>query len=328
MLYSTILIYCVQISAKGISFSGCLENPLNISLQDLRSYQSLELRSNEVSKDGSFHGVFIYTGVPLKNLLQTASIKKIHGDFKKHTDLGLLVTNSNKEQVVLSWGEIFYSDPSQVIIAYEVRPLPVHKKCQRCHKPEFYKPIIKQYHRPINLPKLVISDDKYSDRCLEEIVKIEIFNPYKKLSNEKISKNKTLYSNEFTIKKQVKKKLIIKDAQDYTQNKEKITLHQVGERGYHGTKTFTGFSFKQVLKKAQLPALLDSAILISSPDGYRSLLSYGEVFLSARGDRMLLANRINNEKINPGGKYMFLIPDDFMADRWVKAVSNIEIFQP
>ncbi|HMB31226.1 MAG TPA: molybdopterin-dependent oxidoreductase [Desulfohalobiaceae bacterium] len=135
-------------------------------------------------------------------------------------------------------------------------------------------------------------------------------------------------NNEFTIKGQVKKKLIIKDVQDYTQKKEKITLHQVGERGYHGTKTFTGFSFKQVLKKAQLPALLDSAILISSPDGYRSLLSYGEVFLSARGDRMLLANRLNNEKINPGGKYMFLIPDDFMADRWVKAVSNIQIFQP
>ncbi len=324
-----VLLLGLEVSAKEISFSGCLENPLSLSLQDLHSYQSLEVRANEVlKKDDSFHGVFIYRGVPLKNLLQTASIKKSEGGFNKHTDLGVLITNSNKDQVVLSWGEIFYSRPAHVTIAYEARPFPVHEKCQRCHKPSFYKPIIKKYHRPIDFPKLIVSDDKYTDRCLEGITSIEVFNPADKVPEDKGTKGGTLYSKEFTVTGQVNKTLVVKDVRDYATKRENITLHQVGDRGYHGTKTFAGFSFKQVLRQAKVSKSLDLAILVSAPDGYRSLLSYGEVFLSPRGDRMLLANRLNDEKIDPGGKYMLVIPDDFMADRWIKSVSRIRIFKP
>jgi hypothetical protein len=296
-----------------------------MSLDDLRTYQPVELRCDEILQDGSFHGVFFYRGVPLKNLLQTAAISKKEDTFKKHIDLGVLIENKDKDQVVLSWGEIFYSNPSQIVIAYDASPLSVHEKCQKCHKPAFYKPILKEYHRPISFPKLIIADDTYTDRCLEEITTIRVFDVHEHLPPKTLSKSETLYSPQFEITGKVHNELQIKDVSQYISQKEKTILHQVGDRGYHGTKTFSGFSFKDLLNKAQIPPSLSMAILISAPDGYRSLLSYGEIFLSPRGDRMLLADTLNGQDINPGGEYMFLIPDDFMADRWVKAVSQIQV---
>jgi len=69
---------------------------------------------------------------------------------------------------------------------------------------------------------------------------------------------------------------------------------------------------------------LNSAFLVSAPDGYRSVLSFGEVFLSPAGERILLVDTINNEPVKENGKFIMMPPDDVMADRWIKAVSKIE----
>lgn len=69
---------------------------------------------------------------------------------------------------------------------------------------------------------------------------------------------------------------------------------------------------------------LNSVFVVSAPDGYRSLLSYGEVFLSPAGERVTLADTIKSEPINQNGRFIMMLPDDLMADRWVKAISKIE----
>jgi hypothetical protein len=65
--------------------------------------------------------------------------------------------------------------------------------------------------------------------------------------------------------------------------------------------------------------------MVSAPDGYRSLFSYGEVFLDPAGERPIIADRINNEPLITGGKFFLVVPDDLMADRWVKAVEAVDV---
>ena len=95
-------------------------------------------------------------------------------------------------------------------------------------------------------------------------------------------------------------------------------------KGYHGTHDVSGASFKDVLAGFLSKPGLDSAFLVSAPDGYRSILSFGEVFLSPAGERILLVDTINNEPVKENGKFIMMPPDDVMADRWIKAVSKIE----
>ena len=70
---------------------------------------------------------------------------------------------------------------------------------------------------------------------------------------------------------------------------------------------------------------LNKVIVIYGIDGYRSLFSFGELFLRPEGKRIIIADTINGQPIKRGGKLMLVCPDDIFADRIVKAISKIEI---
>jgi len=72
---------------------------------------------------------------------------------------------------------------------------------------------------------------------------------------------------------------------------------------------------------------LSTVFLLSAPDGYQSLLSYGELFLSPLGNRIIIADKKNGKPIKKGGKFEVVFPNDTRADRWLKAVRKIKIIQ-
>lgn len=310
-------------SPYQLSIFGEVKQPLNLNIEDLDRFESIGIRLNEVTTDGNFHGVFHYYGVPLKILLQVARIEKEKTDFLKPVDLAIVVRNKSGKQVVLSWGEVFYRNPADIIIATSATPVMPHKNCQSCHTPDVYGPWLSQLKRKIGFPKLVIANDFYTDRCLEEVVSIEVVNLHPKIKVRKLPK---LFSPAFTITGKVERSLTITDLSEYPHLEVMVKL--VGEgRGYHGVKKFSGVSLSELLKKAKVELDLNIVFLISSPDGYRSLLSYGELFLDPRGERVIIADRVENKPLKEDGKFMLIIPDDLSADRWVKAIDKIEVIR-
>ena len=77
---------------------------------------------------------------------------------------------------------------------------------------------------------------------------------------------------------------------------------------------------EEILEK---PNGLDRVFLLSAPDGYRSIISSGELFLTLSGDRILISDKDDKES-KKGGLFNLILPDDLMADRWVYAVDRIE----
>jgi precorrin-4 methylase len=314
---------CVPYSAfpSTLSITGQVRQPLHLTRQDLNGFDAIRVQLNEVMSDGGFRGVFHYTGVPLKSLLELANIEKEETAFGKKVDLAIRVCNKKGDQVALSWGEVFYRNPGGIIVATSASPIMPHKDCRRCHSPDVYKPRLDQFQRTIGFPKLVISCDTYADRSLEEIKSIEVLDLCPKMPAEKLKK---LYSKEFSIDGVMETTLMIKDLSAYP--RREINVKHLGEgKGYHGIDRFGGVPFKAILDKAIIPPDLSKIFLVSAPDGYRSLFSYGEIFLGPTGDHMTLADRINNQPIKNGGKFILIAPDDLMSDREVKAVQKIEI---
>lgn len=304
-----------------VSITGMVKYPLNLSSADLDKFDRSRIGLSEVLRDGSFRGVFQYEGVALKALLDLAVIEKTDSDFFKPIDLAIVARNRSGEQVVLAWGEVFYQNPASVILATSAKPVMPMTACENCHTPEEYSPWFDQLTREVGLPKLVLENDFYTDRCLEEVVNIEVVNLHPRVPSEK---SEMLFSPSFEIIGGVRIPLTVDDLSSFRH--VDMTVKQAGEgKGYHGLKRFRGVALVDVLKKAEPAENANSAILISAPDGYRSLLSYGELFLTSRGNNIILADKLDGKPIEENGKFYLILPDDLAADRWVKAVGKIEI---
>ena len=308
-------------STSDLSVTGVVRQPLNLTMEDLDRYQSISVQLNEVTEAGAYRGVFYYRGVPLRALIKLASIEKEETDFSKRVDMAILVRNRQGKQVALSWGEVFYRNPGEIIVATSAVPIMPHHDCKTCHSPEVYQPRLDQLQRKIGFPKLVVSGDTYADRSLEDITSIEVLDLRPKMPAKKLKK---LFSPEFTISGAVGKALTFKDLPPYPRRVMKVK--HLGEgKGYHGIDTVEGVYFKAVLDEAEIVSDLCKVFLVSAPDGYRSLFSYGEIFLNPAGERMIIADRINGQPIEKGGKFVLVPPGDLMADRDVKSVEKIEV---
>lgn len=308
-------------SPPTISITGLVRQPLNLTMEDLEGFDAIKVQLNEVMEDGSYRGVFFYRGVPLRTLLEAASVQKKEAAFSKQVDLAVLVRDRVGREVALSWGEVFYRNPGSIIVATSALPVEPHKDCRTCHTREEYKSRLDQLKREIGFPKLVLTGDAYAERSLEELSAIEVLEVRPEIPAKKME---TLFSPHFSVTGAVRKALTVKDIQPYTRTA--LRVKHLGEgRGYHGIDKFGGVPFKAFLKKANLKRDLSTVLLISAPDGYRSLFSYGEIFLAPEGDRVMVADRIDNQTIKRGGKFRIICPDDLMSDRTVKAVQKVEV---
>jgi precorrin-4 methylase len=309
-----------------MTVTGEVKNPLKLTLADLARFQSVEIQLNEVSRDRQFHGVYRHQAVPLRTLLDMAEIVKQDQPFNKEIDLAIRVTAASGKQVVLSWGEVYYSNAAEVAIAFAadpVKPMMTEARCQKCHGPEIYQSALEQYARPAQLPKLLIRGDFYTDRCLEGVTRIEVIDLYPQLKVDRAAK---LESRQILVTGAVKKELKLSSLKDFPSmemSKKVVGVH----KGYHGLHSYQGVSLAKVLEAAGAGDELTKVVMISAPDGYRALFSFGELFQSFSGRRIMLAESDNGKSLEGqrGGKYRVIVPEELVDDRDVVAVDRIEV---
>jgi DMSO/TMAO reductase YedYZ molybdopterin-dependent catalytic subunit len=311
-------------SGPILKITGAVESPLSLTLADLQKFQTVECQRNDVTSGKKFHGVFNFRGVPLRTLLETATIAKTDKNFKKPVDMAIVVRNPDA-RVALSWGEVFYRNPGEVFIAWTGTSILPHKSCKTCHPPDVFEPVMERYHRDLTYPRLILTGDQYTDRCLEGITEIEVVE-FDWTDREKPSD--PLYSPGFRIVGADLREIAFDDLAKDGLSPVQADLYTVGEgKGFHGIPFYTGFSFVDILKKAGVAPDLATVFRVSAQDNYRSVFSWGELFLNPDGKRMLLADQENGRPIEKGGRYYLVVPDDLLADRWVKAVQTIEKIQ-
>jgi DMSO/TMAO reductase YedYZ molybdopterin-dependent catalytic subunit len=311
-------------SGNSISITGTVRQPLSLSVEDINRYQTVTVQLNEIMKDGTYRGVFYYRGAPLRVLLDTTFIQKEEtAAFSKKTDMAILVKSKDGKEVALSWGEIYYRNSSDIIVATSASPIMPHKSCASCHDPDFYRPYMDQFSRDIGLPKLVVGSDTYADRSIEDIVSIQVIDPGPR---KPAVDSGELFSPAFTITGDVKKEITITDLSPYPRAEARVKM--VGEgKGFHGITDFSGAPLKAMLDQAGIDYDLTKVFYVSAPDGYYALYSYGEIYLNRDEESVILADTANNEAIQEGGSFFLIATEDLMADRDVKSVEEIEVIR-
>jgi hypothetical protein len=305
----------------SLSITGAVNNPLKMDVKNLDPLKTIDVQLNEISSKKDYSGAFIYHGVALKSLLSLAGIEKKATDFNKPVDLAVIIKNQAGECVALSWGEIFYKNPENVVIATSADPILPRKGLEHFADPEACQKMIRILNRKIGFPKLIITSDFLTDRCIENVTEVIVHDLRSDVPGEK---SPNPYSETFSVSGKVTHPQTFEKLPDHSP--VAIPCHIVGEgRGYHGTRVFGGISLKDVLRSSNPDMNLNTVFLISAPDAYRALVSYGELFFNPHGDRILIADRCDGEMLKEGGKFILVFPDDLMADRMVKAVCKIEV---
>jgi hypothetical protein len=308
--------------ARTLTISGAVNNPLTLHVKDLDQFKPVDVQLNEITSQKDYNGAFVFHGAALKTLLDVADIEKKDTVFKKPVDLAVVIKNQAGEQIALSWGEIYYKNPHNIVIATSADPIFPHKGVDHFSDPDAYHQMIRTLNRQIGFPKLVITSDFYTDRCIENITEIIVVD----LRPDVLDKNtSSLYAEKFQVTGAVKNPLTVEKLGNQAL-RISIRTHVLGEgRGYHGTRNFSGVPLKTFFDASSLQLGLNTVFLLSAPDAYSVLLSYGELFLNPHGARIIVADTCSDAPIEKNGKFILVLPDDLMADRELKAIRKIEI---
>jgi siroheme synthase len=309
------------VPSQALTIGGAVRQPLNLDLEDLARYDAVEVRLNDLTRAREYNGAFHYRGIPLRYLLKIATIAKDGPGFPKPTDVAIVVRNRAGKRTILSWGEVFYRNPSNVVVAYAAQPVMPHHPngCSKCHEPGFYQPMLDKLKRKIAFPKLVLANDFYADRCLEDIVSIEVVEVAGSGGKEKSADSD---GAAFTVRTVAGEKREFSSLAGHAT--VPVTFRIVGDGlGWHGLSHHTGVPLPEIIRKVEDPRVMDRLLLITSKDGYRSTFSYGELFLNPLGQRLVVcAAKENSDGVKT---YALITPDDLAADRMIKAIDSIEI---
>jgi hypothetical protein len=306
--YDNVETYPLQV--KELSVDGEIANPGKVDFAGLPLHSVIVKEALLDSAGGDkFVGAYRYDGYSLFDILDKKVLQKANSnEFRPIIDLYLEVENDRGEKVIFSWGEIYYpNNLHKILIASGVsRIVPSKTK--------------ELWPLPVE-SRIVVAGDLVTERNISSPVKITIRS----------------YHRSFTVKQGMSPMFASRiDIFDASKDVGQIgtlpgELHNVTfntifygrGRGIHSTSPFSGVLLKDLLLKyytIDREKLKTGLICIVGKDGYRSVVSFSELFNRNDQQEFLLVKTRENED---GGLFRIFAAADFFSDRAIKSVNGI-----
>ncbi|MRR09971.1 hypothetical protein EG831_07865 [bacterium] len=281
--------------------------PIDLSRMPLRSAIVKETRLT--GDTAAFVGAYRYDGYSLYDILDRCVVrKKNEQEFPRAIDVFVVVSNAAGDQVVLSWGEIYYpNDRHRILVATRVARIVPSKTKDLWPLPR--------------RSRLVVGPDLVSDRNIDEPTTITVrsyprsFPPAGETSN--------LHSPVIHVYHAGSVEDSITAGQRFGTMAEYPTVFYGRGKGIHGISRFRGAPLKSLLAaswSSSVASLRRGLVTVAALDGYRSVFTYAEIFNRNDQNEVLLVPRAAGQE---GGAYSLFAPADFFSDRAVKAVTEI-----
>ena len=297
---------------KELFIDGEIANPGKVDFTNL-PVRSVIVKETLLDSAGGdrFIGAYRYDGYSLFDILDKRILKKVNiNEFKPIIDLYVEIENEKGEKIVFSWGEIYYpNDLHKILIANSVsRIVPSKTK--------------ELWPLPVE-SKIVAASDLVTERNISSPAKITVKSyPHSFTVQQGMS---PMYSSRIDIFSSSKK---VEQIETLPANLTNVTFNTVfygRGKGIHSTTPFVGILLKELLLKyypVTRENLKSGMICIAGIDGYRSAVSYSELF--NRNDQqefMLIKTKADED----GGHFRIFAASDFFSDRAIKSVSEIHL---
>ena len=301
----------IPLTLNDLIIEGEIVNPGKVDFSALQQH-SVIVKETLLDESGGdkFVGAYRYDGYSLFDILNESIIKKANSEeFNPIIDLYIEVESKTGEKVVFSWGEIYYpNDLHKILIATGVSWIVPSKTKELWPLP--------------STSKIVAANDLVTERNISDPVKITVKSIRKSFS---VAKGMSpMYSTEIKLfegEKQIGLISPVKEAEDVTF----YTIFYGRGRGIHSTSPFKGMMLRNVLSDKYLitrPNLQSGLFCIAGKDGYRSAVSFSELFNRNDQQEFLL---VRTEPDEDGGLFRVFTASDFFSDRAIKSVSEIHL---
>jgi len=297
---------------QKISVEGEVANPGEVDFSRLVK-RSVIVKETLLQDDGSdkFIGAYRYDGYSLFDILNDRIPQKANEEeFNSIIDLYVEIENDNGEKTVFSWGEIFYpNNLHKIIVATDV------SRIVPSRSPDLWV-----------LPsesKIVAAVDLITERNISSPVKIIIrsfprsFEVQRGLS--------PMYTDNCTIFREGEQIVRISELPEGLSLMAYNTIFYGRGRGIHSTQPFKGYILRDILLQyypVDRESLAEGMICITGLDGYRSTLSFSELFNRNDQQEFLL---LKYQADADGGLFRMFATPDFFSDRAIKSVSEIHL---
>ncbi|HON77641.1 MAG TPA: hypothetical protein PK544_04060 [Spirochaetota bacterium] len=299
-----------------LTVNGEVKQEYSFSGRALNGFATTILRTQEVSPSGEFEGTYTYVGIPLYFMLEGIAPKKPKdAAFDRPLDMVVTFTSKDGKKVHFSYGELTMTDDTHpVILAYNRKQLlPSDEKTAKSYTHNKHKSNVTGL-------RVVCTGDPDTARYLDNVTTITLRTPKvpfenlpvmvrgKKCSSDGItcvSKSGTAPVRLTGVKKVRAQKWI-----------------RVGHgRGFKGISTAAGYDLRDLLVKNFPGCSPEKYFLFIACDGYRTIFSGREIFLTEHGKSMTILETLNGKRL-PNGPMLGPIKDYFV-DRDVWGLSHI-----
>jgi hypothetical protein len=300
------------LSVNELTIGGDLANPGKVDFSGLPVHSVIVKETLLDSTGGDkFVGAYRYDGYSLFDILDRRIIKKANlAEFKPIIDLYVEIENDKGEKVVFSWGEIYYpGNLHKILIASSVARIVPSKTKELWPLP--------------TESKLVAASDLITERNISSPVRITVKSyPVTLPVSQGLS---PMFSNEISVFNSSGKVDLIKSVPKNLVTTTYNTIFYGRGKGIHSTTPFTGYLLKDLLLKyypISAQNLKSGIMCITGKDGYRSAVSYSELFNRNDQQEFMLVQTNPGED---GGLFRIFSAADFFSDRAVKSVSEIHL---
>jgi hypothetical protein len=297
---------------NDLFIDGEVSNPGKVDFSGLKLHSVIVKETLLDSAGGDrFVGAYRYNGYSLFDILDRSILKKANEkEFKPIIDLYVEVENAKGEKVVFSWGEIYYpNDLNKILIASEVARIVPSKTKELWPLP--------------SESKIVAASDLITERNISSPVKITVRSyphsfPVKKGLSPMYSAGILLFNSS---QKTREIKTLPENLNILTFN----TIFYGRGKGIHSTTPFRGVLLKDLLQDdfhSGKENLRSGILCIAGIDGYRSVVSYSELFNRNDQQEFMAIKTAGQED---GGLFRIFAAADFFSDRAIKSVSEIHL---
>jgi hypothetical protein len=308
--YDNVETYALPV--KGLLIEGEIANPGKVDFANLPVHSVIVKEALLDSVGGDrFVGAYRYDGYSLFDILNDRILKKANiSEFKPIIDLYVEIENEKGDKAVFSWGEIYYpNNLHKILIASGVaRIVPSKTK--------------ELWPLPVE-SRIVAGSDLVTERNISSPVRITVKSyPHSFIVKQGLS---PMYSSQIDVFNSSKKVAQIADLPVNSGNVTFNTIFYGRGKGIHSTTPFNGVLLKDLLLK-EYPVSRDNLksgiICIVGKDGYRSAVSYSELFNRNDQQEFML---VKTKPEEDGGLFRIFAAADFFSDRAIKSVSEIHL---
>ena len=301
----------------SLEVSGATEKVYKFNSSSLNAFASTYLRTKEVGVDGKFQGTYRYTGIPVINILEGIAPKKpSDAPFDRPLDMVVTFISSEGKQSHFSYGELTMADDTNpVMLAFNrTELLPSKVKEEKPYTLNIHKGDVKGL-------RLICPAERDTARYLDDVVKVVLREINVNNSTlpvvDKGCDTKCKSDSIKVVDGDKTVALTLSGVERKSVNKRVRTGHGQGFKGISGAQ---GYDFISLIKRNFPGSDPNNYFLVIACDGYRSIFSGREIFLTEAGKNMMIVTEYDAKKAS--GMTMGPV-NDYYVDRDIREVTHI-----